>query len=134
MSTHSNKISAYFSWVTLGVVGVCSLITAIRVVQEHVMPTYSGFGPWRPLVELPIAVLVSSIVAQIAQFIGKLANWPELKLRSQMLALGGICGLSTISTLIRHLIWPSIVNIPYYEWLVILCILIIAIMVRYRLS
>ena len=86
-------------WVATGIILVCSSLAAFRVAQEIIEPSNSGIGTWYPFIQLPAVIIVSCIIAALVQTIARISNWPNLSLKRHLLGIGGMCALSTISTL-----------------------------------
>ena len=96
--TNINKITELL-WVATGIIFVCVSLATFRVIHEIIEPSNSGIGTWYPFIQLPVVIIISCIIATVVQTIAKFARWSSLTLKRHLLGIGGMCALSTISTL-----------------------------------
>ena len=88
--------------IIVGITVISFVIASVRVIQEYIAPSYSGFGPWRPMVLLPVNIVASGVIAGIIQLIASLAHWGKINKRKYLIIFGGICGAASISSLFTH--------------------------------
>ena len=126
-----------FQLATLVLAGVTStsvLITCIRLIQEQLRHSYSGFGPLQPMFELPFTIFVAGILAIFIQVIAMLSKRPKFKSSKHALIFGAICGAGAISTVIEHCCNSIVANIPEFQLLVLFLVTLVAIWYRFSLT
>ena len=97
---------------------VAVLLAATRVALEFVSPTYSGFGPWRPVVEVTMVGSVFSCVLLVVEAIATILPWGKTAPNAQLLVAGAVCALGASLPLIKRISYPIFGSAPP-EFLVI---------------
>jgi hypothetical protein len=106
------------------------LLAGIRTVLEFISPTYSGFGPWRPMVEGLTVILVFACILLVLEAVATLI--PRFRFISKIcLTMAGfICALGAAEPLITR-IFHSNFNFNSLELLVIIAAVIGAASIRF---
>ena len=91
---------------------VSILLAVILVGLELVSPTYSGFGPLRPMVEATTVVLVLSCVMLLIEAIATLLPWGKSAPRAQLIVAGAVCALGASQPLIGRVSYPIFGSVP----------------------
>ena len=101
--------------IVFGAAGAAISIACIRIIQEHVRHSYSGFGPWQPIFELPFVLFVVAIIVVSIQVAAILLKRPKIQSRKNAILFGVICGAAPISTVIQHCCYWITAGIPHFE-------------------
>ena len=79
-----------------------AFISIVATFLEYYFPTYSGLSFTNKLHQLPIYIVISLIVWFVVSMIAKVFYWQPILTNKYYYVLGGICGLTPISS-IGHL-------------------------------
>lgn len=124
----------YSIWIISSVIGMSFLISIVRVIQEHIQLSYSGFGPWQPIIQLPFIILIAGIIASLVQVIAKIAKWRKIQLIRDAVIFGGICGLVPISDVIKYCCNTIVSRVPDLDLVVVLIVFFAAVFFRFHIN
>lgn len=108
------------------------LVAGIRTALEFVSPTYSGFGPWQPMIGIGAPLLIFSCLLLIVEAVGTLLSARGTHARrGYLLTAGCISALSASAPLIRRISYPLFgLRVP--DWPILVLAIIFAMAVRLR--
>jgi hypothetical protein len=92
----------HISVVLSGALLACVFVASLRTALELLHPTYSGFGPWRPFVELPTYILSALALLSVVQLIAMTVRRALPLTSSRWFSVGVICGLVTVGVPIQR--------------------------------
>jgi uncharacterized membrane protein len=107
-----------------------ALLAAMRTALEFVWPTYSGLGPWRPFVELPIDIMVFAAFLILMESFATFVNWKPPHYRSHLVVIGCVCAMGASGPLVVRATWP-LLAIAFPDLLIIGTSLAAAMVARY---
>ena len=113
----------------LSLVLVLVVLAAIRTYLEYIFPSYSGFGPWRPFVELvALIIILSGVLLLIELFATTLTRLNSVS-RFGLFGVGATCALGASQPLLGPIMNKTIGAAPS-EWLVMTIAVVSAIILR----
>lgn len=108
------------------------LVAGIRTALEFVSPTYSGFGPWRPMIEMQVISLALSCLLLIVEAVGTLLSARGTHARrGYLLTAGCISALGASGPLIGRISYP-LFGLRAPDWPILLLAVIFAMAMRLR--
>lgn len=108
------------------------LLAGISTALEFVSPTYSGFGPWQPMIAIGAALLIFSCLLLIVEAVGTLLSARGTHARrGYLLTAGCLVAFGASTGLVRRISYPLFgLNAP--EWSILVLAAIFAMVVRLR--